>query len=124
MGCDMDKREVVTRKTALELVQKLSAIDRLKLVEHVLAELEPVVVGQELEKPRSLGSTPKGCSLTKEEIADVERKLWGKTGMERHRGVVQLGGMWKNLSLEVGTEDMRQVRRELSEAMKRRAKRH
>jgi hypothetical protein len=120
----MDKREAVALKTVLELVQKLSAIDRLKLVEHVLAELEPVVAVQELEKSRSLGSTPKSHSLTEEEIADVERKLWGKTGMERHRGVVQLGGIWKNLPLEVGPEDIRQVRQELSEAMKRRAKRH
>lgn len=120
----MDKHEAVTLKTVLGLIQKLSAIERLKLVEHILAELEPVVAGQELEKPRSLGSTPKSHSPTKEEIADIERKLWGKTGMERHTGVVQLGGMWKNLPLEVGTEDIRQVRRELSEAMNRRAMRH
>jgi hypothetical protein len=46
--------------------------------------LEPTVAGQELEKPRSLGSTPHGHSLTEEEIADVERKLWRKTGVERY----------------------------------------
>lgn len=118
----MGKHEAVTLTTVLGLAQKLSAIERLKLVEHVLVELEPIVTGKE-KKRRSLRSTPREHPLTEEEIREIEWKLWGKAAVELPRRVVQLGGLWKDVPFDVSSEDIRQVRQELSEALKRRAER-
>ena len=118
----MGEPEAVTLATILGLVQKLSAIERLRLVEHVLVELEPIVTGQE-KKRRSLQNTAREHPLTEEEIRGIEWKLWGKVDMELPRQVLQLRGLWKDVPFDVSAEDIRQARQELSEALKRRAER-
>lgn len=118
----MGEPEPVTLATVLGLARKLSAIERLKLVEHVLVELEPIVTGKE-RKRRSLRSTLQECPLTEEEIRELERKLWGKADVGLPSRVVQLEGLWKDVPFDVSSEDIRQVRQELSEALKRRAER-
>jgi hypothetical protein len=117
----MEKHEAVTLETVLGLLQKLSAFERLKLVEHVLVELEPIVAEKESKKLRSLRGVPKGHPLTAEETREIERKLWEKADVERPRRVVQLGGLWKDMPFDVSSDDIRQVRRELSETLQRRA---
>jgi uncharacterized DUF497 family protein len=54
-----------------------------------------------------------------EKSEEVERKLWGKVSVERPRRIVQLEGLWEDVSFDVTIEDIRQVRRELSEALGR-----
>ena len=118
----MGESEAVTLATVLGLAQKLSAIEKLRLVEHVLIELEPIVTEKE-RKQRSLRSAPQQHPLTEEEKRDIEWKLWGKVDVGLSRRVVQLGGLWKDVSFEVSAEDIRQARDELSEALKRRTER-
>jgi hypothetical protein len=122
-GCDMEKHKTITLDTVLGLAKQLSAVERLKLVEHVLVELEPFVAGKEAKKRKALRGTLEGYSLTEDEIEEVERKLWGKTGVEQPKRVVQFEGLWEDIPLDISTEDIRQVRQELSEALKRRAER-
>ena len=119
----MEKHEAVTLETVLGLAQQLSAVERLKLVEHVLVELEPIVTEKEAEKRRALLGSPKGYSLTEEEIREVEGKLWGRADVKQPRRVVQLGGLWKDVPFDVSSKDLREVRRELSEALECRAER-
>jgi hypothetical protein len=59
-------------------------------------------------------------SFTAEEIAAIEQKLWGKAGVERSKRVLQLESLWQDIPFDVSTEDIREVRRELSEALQRR----
>lgn len=87
----MGRHEAITLEAVLGLAKQLSAVEKLKLVEHVLVELEPIV---EAQKPK-----------------DVPKR------------VVRLGGLWKDIPFDISPEDLRQVRRELFEALKRRAER-
>ena len=119
----MEKHTAITLETVLELAKKLSAVERLKLAEHVLVELEPIVAGQEPTQRRSLRSTPKGHTRTAEESREIDRKLWGKAGREQPQRIVQLEGLWENVPFDVSTKDVRQVRGELSDALQRRAER-
>ena len=124
MGGGMAKRETVGLEAVLALAKQLSAVDKLKLVEHVLVELEPVVERKEPKKQRSSSGTSEGQSLTEEEGEEIKRKLWGTHGERRPKRVIQLEGLWKDVPFDVSTEEMRQARRELSEALKRRSERH
>ena len=56
-----------------------------------------------------------------EESREIDWKIWGKTGKERPQRIVQLEGLWENVPFDVSTEDIRQVRGELSAALQRRA---
>jgi len=86
----MEQHKTYTLETVLELAKQLSAVEKLKLVEHVLIDLEPIVEAQSPKSPKR---------------------------------VVQLGGLWKDVPFEISHEDIRQIRRELSEALKRRVER-
>jgi hypothetical protein len=118
----MGEPEAVTLATVLGLAHKLSAIEKLRLVERGLVELEPIVAEKE-RKQGSLRSAPRERSLTEEERRNIEWKLWGKVDVGLSRRVVQLGGLWKDVPFEVSAEDIRQARDELSEALKRRSER-
>jgi hypothetical protein len=118
----MGESETVTLATVLGLAQKLSAIERLRLVEHVLVELEPIIIEKE-RKQGSLQRAPRERHLTEEERREIEWKLWGKVDVGLPRRVVQLEGLWQDVPFEVSAEDIRQARDELSEALKRRSER-
>ena len=75
-----------------------------------------------MRKERRISTYP-GQSFTAEEIAAIEQKLWGKAGVEQSRRVVRLEGLWQDTPFDVSPEDIRQVRQELSEALKHRAER-
>jgi hypothetical protein len=120
----MAKPEPITLETILALAKRLSAAEKLKLVEHLLVELEPIVERNAPKKRRSPSGTSEGQSLTEEEVEEIERKLWGKHGERRAKRVIQLEGLWKDVPFDVSTEEIRQARRELSEALKRRSERN
>ena len=117
----MERHETVSLETILGLTEKLNAVEKLKLVERVLVDLEPVVQAQEPEKSRPSRRIGKERTLTDKEIEEIERKLWGPTGKGSSRHVVRLRGLWKDTPLTLTAKEFRQVRHELSEALKRRA---
>jgi hypothetical protein len=120
----MAKPEPITLETVLALAKRLSAAEKLKLVEHLLVELEPIVERKALKKRRSPTGMSEGQSLTEEEVEEIKRKLWGKHGERRPTCVIQLEGLWKDVPFDISTAEIRQVRRELSEALKHRTEKH
>lgn len=119
----MNKQEAVTLETVVGLTEKLSAIEKLKLVEQVLVDLESVVRAQALKQrkpPRGKGEK-QALTQDEEKIREIKRKLWGPDEQKWPTRVVKLGGLWKDTPLNMGDEEIHQVRRELSEALKRRA---
>lgn len=119
----MARYEPVVLETVLALVKKLSPIEKLKLVKRVLVELEPIIEAQGLGKRRSLRGLLKGQTFTDEEMGEASRKLGETADKESPKRVIQLGGLWKDVPFDVSNEDVRQVRRELSEALKGRTER-
>jgi hypothetical protein len=120
----MAKSKLITLETVVALAKRLSAAEKLKLVEHLLVELEPLVERTAPKKRRSPSSTSRERSLTEEQVEEIERKLWGESRERRPKRVVQLEGLWKAIPFEISADEIRQARRELSEALKRRAERH
>jgi hypothetical protein len=117
----MESHETISLETVLDLAEKLSAAEKLKLVERVLVDLEPIVRAQEPEKQKPLRRKGKPQPLTDEQIKEVKRKLWGADEQAWPTQIVRLGGLWKDTPLNLTTKEFRQARRELSEALKRRA---
>jgi hypothetical protein len=120
----MARPEPTTLETVLALAKQLSAAEKLKLVEHLLVELEPIVERKAPKQRESPSGMSEGQSLTGEEVEEIKRKLWGKHGERRPKRVIQLEGLWKDVPFDISTDEIRQARRELSEALKCRAERH
>jgi hypothetical protein len=117
----MAKHETAGLEAVLALAKRLSAEDKLKLVEHVLIELEPIVERKGPRERRSSQRTPKGQAFTEAEVEEIERKLGRANEAGRSKRVIRLEGLWKDVPLDVSTDEIRQARRELSEALKCRA---
>jgi hypothetical protein len=124
MGGWMAKRETVGLEAVLALAKQLSAVDKLKLVEHVLVELEPIVERKGPREGRSSQHALKGKAFTEAEVEEIERKLGRANEARRPKRVLQLEGLWKDVPFDVGTSEIRQARRELSEGLTCRAERH
>jgi hypothetical protein len=72
----MVKPDPITLETVLALAKRLSAAEKLKLVEHLLVELKLIV---EREAPKKRGSPldmSEVQSPTEEEAEEIKRKLW------------------------------------------------
>jgi predicted double-glycine peptidase len=117
----MNTHDVVTLETVVGLAEKLSAVEKLKLMEQVLVTLEPIVQSREPKKQKPKGHRGRKRSLTDEQIKEIKYKLWGKDERKWPTRVVQLEGLWKDTPLNLTDEDFRQASHELSEALKRRA---
>lgn len=117
----MARHETVNLETILGLAEKLSAVEKLNLVERVLVDLEPVVQAWEPEKRKLLRRRSKKQTLTEERIKEIKRKLWGEDEQKWPTQIVRLEGLWKDTPLNLTDEDFRQASHELSEALKRRA---
>jgi hypothetical protein len=117
----MAKPETITLETVLALAKRLNTAEKLKLVEHLLVELGPIVERKAPKKRRSSSGMSEGQSLTEEKVEEIKRKLWGKHGERRPKRVIQLEGLWKDIPFDITTDEIPQARRELSEALKRRA---
>lgn len=119
----MNTQSPVTLETVVGLAKNLSAAEKLKLVAHVLVDLEPIVWAQESKKrkpPRHTGETP---DLTDEKIKEIKRKLWGTDEQKWPKQIVRLEGLWQDTPSDLTDDDFRQTSHELSEALKRRAER-
>ncbi len=104
----MAREKEVTLEAVLKLAKKLSPAAKLKLIEGVLRELGPIVEAQDSWKRQLLWDTGK------------ER---ASTDQESSKHVVKSEGLWKDIPFDVSDEDIREVRRELSEAIRRRTER-
>ncbi len=93
-GRVMEEHEIVTLETVLTLTKKLNAVNKLKLIEQVLQELEPIVEAHEPKRQKSLRCVLKGHTLTEEEIVEARKEIGGMTEKIPKR-VVQLGGLSK-----------------------------
>jgi hypothetical protein len=120
----MAKPEPIALETVLALAKRLSAAEKLKLVEHLLVELEPIVERKAPKRRRLPSGMSEGQSLTEEEVEEIKQKLWGESRERRPKRVVQLEGLWKDIPFDISADEIRQARRELSEALKHRAERH
>jgi hypothetical protein len=120
----MAKPESMTLETVLALTKQLNAAEKLKLVEHLLVELGPIVERKAPKKRRSSSSMSEGQSLTEEEVEEIKQKLWGKHGERRPKRVIRLEGLWKDIPFSITTDEIHQARRELSESLKHRAERY
>lgn len=119
----MNTHDAVTLETVVGLAEKLSAAEKLKLVERVLVDLEPIVRAQEPKKRKPSRRTGKEQSLTDEQEKEIKRKIWGTDERRWPTRIVQLQGLWKDAPSNLTEEDFRQASHELSEALKRRAER-
>ena len=117
----MARHETIRLEAVLALATQLSAVDKLKLVEYLLVELEPIV---ERKGPRERWPSqhaPKRKAFTRAEVGEIEHKLGRAREAQRPKRVIQLEGLWKDVPFDISTDEIPQVRRELSEALKRRA---
>jgi hypothetical protein len=116
----MARRETISLEAVLALATQLSAVDKLKLVEHLLVELEPIVERKAHRERRPSQHAPKGKAFTEAEVGEIERKLGRAKEARRPKRVIQLEGLWKDVPFDISTDEIRQARRELSGALKRR----
>jgi hypothetical protein len=117
----MARHETIRLEAVLALATQLSAVDKLKLVEYLLVELEPIV---ERKGPREWWPSqhaPKRKAFTRAEVGEIEHKLGRAKEVRRPKRVIQLEGLWKDVPFDISTDEIPQIRRELSEALKRRA---
>ncbi|MBI4331097.1 MAG: hypothetical protein HY673_07450 [Chloroflexi bacterium] len=116
----MENHEMITLETVLGLAKRLNAAEKLKLIEYVLRELEPIIEAQKPGEQKLLRNSSKGQTFADEEVEGAGQKLWGAVEEGLPKRVVQLGGLWKDIQFDVSNENIRKARRELSEAIRRR----
>jgi hypothetical protein len=120
----MARRETIRLEAVLASATRLSAMDKLKLVEHLLVELEPIIEWKGPRERRSSRHAPKGKAFTEAKVEEIERRLGRANETRRPKRAIQLEGLWKDVPFDISTDEIRRARRELSEGPKRRAERH
>ena len=71
--------KTITLEDMIQWVNQLPWRERLRLVERVLADLAQQLPAEEATKPlRSLYGLWQGFSVTKEDIAQARREMWGE----------------------------------------------
>lgn len=66
----------IALEQVVKLAAKLSALDKVRLVEQVMATLENDLTAQEKKPRRSLYGIWKGVDVSDEDIAEVRREMW------------------------------------------------
>lgn len=66
----------IALEQVVKLAAKLSALDKVRLVEQVMATLENDLTAQEKKPRRSLYGIWKGVDASDEDIAEVRREMW------------------------------------------------
>jgi hypothetical protein len=67
----------VTLEQALELVQQLSPVDKARLIERIVPDIERELEAAQPTPRKSLRGLWKGLDITEEEIAEARREMWG-----------------------------------------------
>ncbi len=68
---------VVTLEEALDLVKQLSALDKARLIERIVPDIERELKTARPTPRKSLRGLWRGLDITEEEIAEARREMWG-----------------------------------------------
>jgi len=71
----MDKP--VTLENVLELVKHLSPVDKVRLIQGIVADLERELQATQSTPRKSLRGLWRGLDITEEDIAEARREMWG-----------------------------------------------
>ena len=66
-----------TLDDVMELVQALSPLERVRLVERVMTTLEHDLSGEDYAEKRSLIGLWQGTTVTEQDIDEVRKEMWG-----------------------------------------------
>ena len=67
----------VTLEEALELVKQLSPVDKARLIERIVPDIERALKATWPTPRKSLRGLWRGLDITEEEIAEARREMWG-----------------------------------------------
>jgi hypothetical protein len=67
----------VTLQEALALVRQLSPIDKARLIEQIVPDIERELQAARTRPRKSLRGLWRGLDITEEEIAEARREMWG-----------------------------------------------
>ncbi len=68
---------VVTLEEALTLVRELSPVDKARLIERIVPDIERELKTARSMPLKSLRGMWRGLDITEEEIAEARREMWG-----------------------------------------------
>ncbi len=68
---------VVTLEEALDLVKQLSPVDKARLIERIVPDIERDLKAARPTPHKSLCGLWRGLDITEEEIAEARREMWG-----------------------------------------------
>lgn len=68
---------VVTLEEALDLVKQLSPLDKARLIERIVPDIERELKAARSTPRKSLRGLWRGLDITEEEIAEARREMWG-----------------------------------------------
>jgi hypothetical protein len=68
---------VVTLEKALDLAKQLSPVDKARLIERLVPDIERELKAARPAPRKSLRGLWRGLDITKEDIAEVRREMWG-----------------------------------------------
>ncbi len=66
----------VTLDDVLDLVEQLSVIDKVRLIERLAPQIEQALEGSLATSRKSLRGIWKGADITEEDIAEIRREMW------------------------------------------------
>ena len=69
--------KVVTLEEALDLVKRLSPVDKARLIQGIVADLERELRAVQPAPRKSLRGLWRGLDITEEDIAEARREMWG-----------------------------------------------
>ena len=69
--------KAVTLEEALELVKQLSPVDKVRLIERIVPDIERELVAARPTPRKSLRGLWQGLDITEEDIAEARREMWG-----------------------------------------------
>ena len=69
--------KTVTLEEALDLVKRLSPLDKARLVERIVPDIERELKAARPTPRKSLRGLWRGLDITEEEIAEARREMWG-----------------------------------------------
>jgi len=67
---------IVTLEEALDLVKQLSALDKARLIERIVPDIERELKTARPTPRKSLRGLWRGLDITEEEIAEARREMW------------------------------------------------
>jgi hypothetical protein len=69
--------EVVTLEDALTMVRQLSPVDKARLIERIVPDIERELKAAQPAPLKSLRGIWRGLGVTDKDIAEVRREMWG-----------------------------------------------